>query len=457
MKIKARTLIKGLTAVAALGVILCALQVWVAGYLFDTRLESLLTRVERRVPQLKLDYRVGESSFFSREGVFHWELTLPEGSLTGMEKLNGETAFKLRILPLNVHGAFEPVAGAGNMQELFARFKLTPITYTGAFEVRALPPGADVAVRTSSFHLPLSLGLCYMGESSVRASATSLTDMALNFSFAGFDCTGNTLYADKPSFKARLEGLNLNLKPYIEERKPYLDAVELNFKSLEAEISTLFAIGFRPDEEVRDPTLREALSFKRVGTRLAFTDKDDRGRGLLKGDVTGDFAFAFPSVKEGAALPLYLFENLRLRGEVERINLIETLRRALSLKDSSDFPALMEGMSRPLKVSLEEFSFEHAGERLHLDAVSEVDLSHEGGLNDLKLELNFRAGRSIVEDGAEAFAYERELKRALENRILLEEGGELSSRIEVSGSAVHINGERIDNLQAGEDVVEIAP
>ena len=173
--------------------------------------------------------------------------------------------------------------------------------------------------------------------------------------------------------------------------------------------------------------------------------------------MTGDFAFAFPSVKEGAALPLYLFENLRLRGEVERINLIETLRRALSLKDSSDFPALMEGMSRPLKVSLGEFSFEHAGERLHLDAASEVDLSQEGGLNDLKLELNFRAGRSIVEDGAEAFAYERELKRALENRILLEEGGELSSRIEVSGSAVHINGERIDNLQAGEDVVEFAP
>ena len=103
--------------------------------------------------------------------------------------------------------------------------------------------------------------------------------------------------------------------------------------------------------------------------------------------------------------------------------------------------------------NLNEFSFSHQGNKLHLDATSEVGFKEDGAISSLDLALNFKSHESIVKDFADTFAYRNELKRALENNILQLQGSDYVSAIQVQGKRVIINGTEIQNLQEGEDLV----
>lgn len=432
-------------------------QIFAAGYLFDRNIDKVLARAERRIPNLSLSYESTGSSLFSREGIISWEIKLPHNTLAGLDAVSGKSSFKLRIAPLKVSGAFEHLKGQGSFEKFLESLNLEPISYEGAFKLTALMPKASFALKTSGFHVPMTAGTCYIGESSVLMEAASQSDILAELNFAGFDCQGSEKYAGHNSFNARLEGLFVRLRPYIEGGRPYLDTIESGLKSLTLDLSTLFAIGFGPDEEVRDPTLRDVLALENVSSRISFTDKNDLGQGILNFDGSGNFYFAFPAVKEGIKQEGYRMDSLKLNGVIERISLTDTLQNLLELKNSSDLPKIMEGFSKPLHIALNEFSFENGSDKLKLNAVSDVDFAKTGSISDLKLDLSFSSAEKIVEDFAAAFAYQNELKRALEHRILLKEGSSYVSSLQVQDKTVTINGEVINNLHEGEDVVEEEP
>ena len=453
LKVKGSTILKIFAALIMLSAVLILGQIYAVGYIYDQKIGQVLKRVESKVTPLTLSYQEQDSSFFKREGILSWEYRLPEDNLFGMSSINGQTKLELRIAPLKVSGAFEPVIGVGNLDKFLSKLNLEPIYYQGAFKATAIKPKVSFAVKTTAFSVPLTLGSCYIGESSFLFEATSLSKILTELNFAGFDCQGNEQYAKQNSFNARLEGLSVRLRPYIEDNKPYLDNIEIALKKLNADISTLFAIGFSPDEKVKDPTLREALGLDNFATRVSFTDKNSQGQGLLKVDATGNLNVAFPSVKLGVIQEPYTFEGFKLNGFIDRINLTQTVQNFLSVKDSSDLPLIMQGLSKPLKVNLNEFSFSHQGNKLHLDATSEVGFKEDGASSSLDLALNFKSHESIVKDFADTFAYRNELKRALENNILQLQGSDYVSAIQVQGKRVIINGTEIQNLQEGEDLV----
>ncbi len=452
-KAKKSTLLKIITAASLLVVILAGAQIFAAGYLFDKNIDKVLARISAKTANLSLKYQPKEASLLSREGIISWEVKLPEGLLPSLDHVSGQIRFNMQMGFLKVTGSFEPQTGQGNFEEFFKSFDLEPVRYQGAFRLAALMPEASFAVKTSAFSIPFTAGSCYLGESSLLFEASSKNNITTEFNFAGFDCRGSEQYAGMDSFHARLEGLFIRLHPYLEDSRPYLDTVELGLKLFDADISTIFAIGFSPDEEVKDPTLREGLRVSDLSGRLSFTDPNDKGQGILNIDSSGDFAFAFPSRESGLPQEAYCLDNLQLSGMIDRLNLTQTVENILNIKDSSDFGLMLAGFSSPLRLRLANFSLSNNGNELRLAADSTLGLNPQGGISSVDLNLNFTAHEDFIHDFVREFSYENELNRARENRILVREGRNYVSELAITGGNVIINGERIENLHEGEDVI----
>lgn len=456
-KVSIKTASGVLLAVLALIALAVVGQMWAAGYFYDKYIHQAVAKVEQKIGPLSLRYEEApDPSLFEREGVISWSYALPEDNPLSLPYISGKTSLKVAFGPLKASGVFNSIEGQGNFDEFLAKFNLEPISYMGAFKATALMPRASVAVKTSAFSLPGEFGMCKIGESALLFEGTSTDDLNLNLNFAGFACEGSKLYSGKPSFDVRLEGLNFGVRPYIEDGKPYFDEITLALKELYAEFSTIFAVGFEPDEVVKDPTLRDLFNLTDFEGRIAFTDEDDRGRGILKAQSRGNIAIAFPYVKEGAAQEPYEFSDLKFAGRVEKINLKETLHQALHLKGSEDLPKIMQGFSKPVSSFLDELSFAHRGQTLNLEGQSTLSFDEAAKLNGLQLTLDFRSHQEIVKDFASTFGYQNELDRALALGTLQTSGSDYTASLRVQDKDVYLNGRRIEDLRDGEDVVEEA-
>ena len=70
----------GVLILLAICSILLVGQIKVATYLFDHKLDSALTRVERKIPGVQLSYEPTDSSFTKRKGRLYYEVPLKAGN-----------------------------------------------------------------------------------------------------------------------------------------------------------------------------------------------------------------------------------------------------------------------------------------------------------------------------------------------------------------------------------------
>ena len=104
----------------------------------------------------------------------------------------------------------------------------------------------------------------------------------MEFSSAGVVCEGALRYNNKPNYRLDLLGVDVKFLPRIINNKPHFDSLIINLKQLDFKFSTLYAIGFSPEEEVRDPSLQEAISFTDVSTLVALSQPDDEGMANMR-------------------------------------------------------------------------------------------------------------------------------------------------------------------------------
>ena len=157
----------GVLILLAICSILLVGQIKVATYLFDHKLDSALTRVERKIPGVQLSYEPTDSSFTKRKGRLYYEVPLKAGNSLGVASVSGAVDLEVLFGPLKVSGALHSVSGVGNLEEIFGKFKVDPIAFNGAFKATAVTPKLEGTLKSESFMLPLEQGLCKFGQNAL--------------------------------------------------------------------------------------------------------------------------------------------------------------------------------------------------------------------------------------------------------------------------------------------------
>lgn len=453
----------------ALGVLIllaiCSLllvgQIKVATYLFDHKLNSAFNKVERAVPGLKLSYTPGESSFTQRHGRIFYTVPLKPGNTLGVPFISGAVDLKLAFGPLRISGAVDSVAGEGNLESVLNKFKVDPISFSGAFKATAVTPRLEGVLKTDSFLLPTSTGICKFGQNALKFTATSKEDVDLNFDSAGIVCEGAMRYNDKPNYRLDLIGLNVSFLPRIINKKPHFESLVINMKNLDFKFSTLYAIGFEPDANVRDPSLQEAISFNNVSAKITLSQQDDEGMSKLTFDNTGNYGFAFPYIQYDQEQPFYQLDNFKLSGSLERISIPKLYDSSKNImKNASEtfdskaaIGAILSGFTDTIHFTLDQFGYTHNNASFMIKGSSDIAFDNSGKMprvSKLDSEYRITADKSLVDDMA-GQDYGEALATAVNAGQVIFDGARYDTTLKIKGKEVTLNNIALSNLQTQDD------
>ena len=439
----------GVLILLAICSILLVGQIKVATYLFDHKLDSALARVERQIPGMQLSYEPTDSSFTKRQGRLYYELPLKAGNSLGVASVSGAVDLEVLFGPLKVSGAMHSVPGVGNLEEIFGKFKVDPIAFNGAFKATAVTPKLEGTLRSESFMLPLEQGLCKFGQNALTFTATSTEDVDLALNSAGVVCEGALRYNNKPNYRLDLLGLSVKFLPRIVDRKPHFESLVVNLQNLDFKFSTIYAIGFSPNEEVRDPSLQEAISFNNVSFALTLDEPDEKGMYKMFFDNSGNYAFAFPYIQYDVEQPFYRFDDFKLKGELDRIsiprlydasrNILQNASETFDTKKA--FAELMRGFTDTITIVLEEFGYSHNGKNFSISGQSEIAFDQSGSrprLSKLDSEYQIKADKLLVDELAAA-NYSEALQEALKAGQINLVGSEYQTTLRLHGKELTLN------------------
>ncbi len=414
----------------------------VAGVMvFDRSIDKVLQKVEQRVPGLSLSYEPQTSpSFFSRQGVISWRLQLPESNPTGLPYLSGSSALELSLAPLRADAVLTPVPGAGNLDELFASFNLKPVSYRADLAVKALLPQLSVVLKSAPFELPLQLGSCSVGENTAEFKATSPSDMLAQLKISAIKCRGSELYAGRESFLFALQNLSVSAAPRYTQGQVTAESLSAALGQLQADFSTLFAIGFAPDARVRDNTMRDAVELSNLQATVSFADKDDSGMAVMNFAGSGNFAAAFPAVAAGQTLPFYRLEQVDLRGQTGRLDIKRLFRALPHLTAEGGLGEVFASFSAEQFLKLDNFSFVHEGETMQTAGQASAAFDFASlKVKDMQADFTLEGGVNFV-SSLTGGDYEKALADMCSNGQIDFDGSTYSSRLTIQGHDIRLNG-----------------
>lgn len=443
--------------------LLLVAQIKVATYLYDSKLDSVLDKIERKVPGLSLQYTPGEDSFTARQGRLFYQLPLKKGNNLGVDAISGAVDVHLLFGPLRISGAMSSVAGVGNLEHILAQYNVEPIAFTGAFKATAVSPKLEGSVKTDSFLMPTATGICKLGQNALSFHATSTEDVDIAFSSAGVVCEGAERYNDKPNYRLDLLGLDVKFLPRIIDKKPHFESLIVNLKQLDFKFSTLYAIGFSPDDEVRDPSLQDAISFSNISSMITLSQPDSEGMAKLSFDNSGNYGFAFPYIRYDVVQPFYSLDNFKLSGSLERIsipNLYNASKNILKgageeFETNKVFKEILKGFTDTIAITIDNFGYSHKNQSFVINGKTYLafdEHSPKPKISRFDSEYKVEADKVLVEEIA-GEDYSKPLMAALSSGQITEKNGKYSSLIKLEGKQVSMNNIPVNDLVSQDDML----
>ena len=393
---KKKILLISLGTIGGLAVAAVAGFMFIGPMVYDAKLDTAFNLIEKRVPGLTLSYKETASSLFSREGIVHWSLPLKKGNAFNLDELSGNTSLKVVFAPLGVNGEFHAVKG-GTFDSLFKQSFISGFSYQGAFKVKALLPEVNFAVKTDNMALALEDGKCSIGQTAFSALVTSLDKADLEFNAAGFNCKSDKEYAGKRAYTIKLEGLSLKGSPTYINKTVSLRELSLGLADFNTEFSTLYAIGFSPDDHVRDPSLREYFSMQRVGATFGIENPDKDGFCEVTSDGSGNFAYAFPLIEYGERQELTEFNDFKYNFSLGKINLKELIK-VLNVPENKILAQALKAIGDNVQFTLNNLSSSYKSDGFILSGTAGALIDKDRlKLKDLHAEFDVKSGKEFTD------------------------------------------------------------
>ena len=344
-----------------LALVLGVAGIYIAGNIFDSRLESVIAKINQKFPQAKLEASVDYKDFTQRKGKIFFSLDLPDNNLS-VKKLKTACDYELNLGLFKASFELKKSPNIGNFDSILAKLNLKPINYQGKAEASLFSLAAQGAFKIDAFNLPLNDSLCQIGESSLYLKLLSQNSAAAELAFGGLACKSSIKYNQEDAYKLILKGLVLKSKPEYAQGSLKIDNLSLALKELQAEASTLYLIGFSPDEKVNDPSVREGVSLSDASLNISLDEADAAKRQALSVDGFANFAFAFPAVRDNQRQELYRMDNLHFDVNFARADFTGLFKRIL--KGKTTIPEFLSYISASPVFTLNSFGYSHKHEAL---------------------------------------------------------------------------------------------
>lgn len=443
--------------------LLLVAQIKTATWLFDSKIGSTLAKIENRVPGLQLEYTPGNDSFTERKGRLFYRLPLKPGNTLGEDFISGAIDLRLLFGPLRLSGAVQSVAGAGNLEAILAKYHVDPVSFTGVFNATAVSPKLEGSLKTDSFLIPTSTGICKLGQNSLSFHATSTEDVDVSFRSAGAVCEGAMRYNDKPNYRLDLTGLDVRFLPRIINKKPHFESLVVNLQQLEFKFSTLYAIGFDPDDNVRDPSIQDAISFNNISTMITLTQPDSEGMTRLSFENSGNYGFAFPYIRYNVVQPYYQLDNFKIDADIERISIPNLLSAAQNIVKSADSEfdtkkvvhEILRGFTDLITLTVNNFGYSHKGESFNISGKTLLSFDEHGAkpkISRFDSEYKIRADRNLVLEVA-GEDYSRLIHDGVAAGQITDDGVQYTTEVKLQGKSVTMNGIPLTDLKTQDDLL----
>ncbi len=424
----------------------------VATIAFDHSIDKAITKVEQKVPGLSLNYEENSTDFGIRSGVVNWTLDMDKLP-SFLKGVSGATNVKIdfeNIEQKQVRGSFESVDYVGTIGSIFSEFGLPNFHYEGTFEASYAENKVNgfVEARTNGFTLTSPEGRCVIGGMRLYSQLLSMNKVKTDLYFDGINCKGSLTYNGKPNVVSHLQDIKLSFISHIKE-KNFFDKKKLSFSSFLFDFSTIYAIGFEPNANVRDKSLRDSFSIENFESDFDFVKRENGFKDVL---FDGKFIVkvAMPSVKDNTNQIPFIADNAKLNFELKSLH-FDYLKNALKASDL--VPALLNAITNNFVFNLKEASFYTNNSKTSIQGYLDINLNKvdlkQSKVNSL---FDINIGKGLFE--ALPKSYTLDMKNAVEDKRFNETKTSYQTTIKVINNKILLNNESFSEKDLDKNLKE---
>ncbi len=429
-----RRLAKYLAVLLALILVVFSVGIVVASNMFDSRVQSIIAMVNRKQSALKLSYEPVSNSILNKQGILSVKVpSTPFGEISSDFDVAVDFSFS------SFKATLTKVNNSGNLDELLSKLGVPTVNLEGVLAFYPWQLKGGGVFKTSAFSIGLEDGQCRFGENAFTVSGRSKKSLDIKFASAGIKCRGYKKYQGRDAYSLDFLDIAARARPLIdlEHKSLSLDKVTLSFKTFDLDTSTIYLIGFEPDDKVRDPSLRDRFTLSDFAVDLSVSEPDAKGRQSIVSDGTMNIAYGVPYLREGKELALFDLSDIKYDLSVGSFNFMSLIK---TLKASPEPEKLLSSLSMPLELKVNSFSLKHAGQNASLSGFAKVFLDPESAkIKNADVRMAARADRTFVDPLLEA-QQEQGLFDLIQSGQITLNKGVYSTVLEINGKDVKLNG-----------------
>ncbi len=438
--------LKCITAIAVLLAVVSLGSTLALSIFAQSKGQEILSKISRKIPGLELKAVSADNGLFTKTGRLYLHY-VPDPKEHG--GIMAAFDYKVNLGFLGVSGSFERVSGFGNVDEMMRPFLGSLPRIHGRFSASLFEMGASADLQSDAFSLPVNDGRCNIKPATVKMALNAALDVNARFNLSGLDCTADRNYRGRKAYNLDLKNLYAELVPELSKNSLKKIQLDVGAQTFAAEASTLYLIGFGPDDEVKDPSLREGFSLDEPKLIFNVDEPDVSGLQALGIKISGNYAFGMPFIRNDTMIPMHSFKDLDLDAKISSVDLkgmIKTLKKG----ELTDLKRLI---SSPAVLDLKRLFFKKGGETFESSGSSSLVLGYNGKLQDLSADFSVKAGKKMVIDFCQN-GYGEMLDGLVKNGSITLSGDEYSTRLQLQNEDLKLNGVSFQSGDESEDGFE---
>ncbi len=417
------------------------------GYVIDSKTDDVLSKLQSRIPGLELKVVPSDRGLFSNSGRLYLSYGLNGKRSSPDERISFAVDYSNHISFLSLVGNFRRVRGFGNLDDLFRPFISQLPEIKGSYSASVFKMGASAQAATNEFTMPLADGRCTFKPINMELGIDASMSARASLKLSNVDCVGDVLFAHRNAYVVDIDDFAVRAEPELDGASVSSVDIDVSAGKFALEASTLYLIGFGPDDEVKDPSLREGLLFKdpelSVNISSANNGLSDIGLG-----ITGSYAIGMPFIREGALIPMQSFDKVDLQSSLSAIS----LKKIISLLSKGQMPEpaeLSSALSSLVKLKIMKASFRKDGGDFDLTGEASIK-AHQGNFSNPSVHFSGRAGQNMVDRFCEN-GYSGTLQSLVQRGAINLNNGEYHTDISFDGSKFLMNGIDMSSVTLSDD------
>jgi hypothetical protein len=409
-----------------------------AGWFISSKTDEALAAVSSRVPGLELKNRDGTSGLLSKSG----RLYVAYDAKAVGQKVTFALDYKLGFGIYGARGSYILDDSYGNLGRIIEDAIGSRPSLEGTFSTSLHDLALKSEATISGIVLKPDDGRCELPPLKANVSANAMKSVEAEIAVPSIRCSGDELYSGKPSYALSAEKISVKANPKFSGHSISSLKLELAADSVDAGASTIYLIGFRNDEPVKDPTLYEQAKAQSPSLSIDLSPSGEEGFMNVGFSAGGSYLFGFPRVRDGVEVPMTEISNLKFFGDFDSVNLkkLSSGLKAASGDADAQKRAVFAALPESPEFHLDGLSFSTGKNEASVDGSASFQLDHTAmKLSEVDAGFDVAASEDLAKDLA-GKDYAEELSNAVSSGMIDRSGKMLKTKLAFRGGRLTLNG-----------------